>query len=40
MSSSFTKIVVVGGSYAGINIINTLLSSTSKKPIQITLVER
>ncbi|KAG0047983.1 hypothetical protein BGZ83_007072 [Gryganskiella cystojenkinii] len=39
-SSSHVKVVVVGGSYAGINVIKTLLSSTSKKPLQITLVER
>ncbi|KAF9936744.1 Apoptosis-inducing factor 2 [Modicella reniformis] len=36
------KIVVVGGSFAGITIINTLLASieSSRKNIQITLIER
>ncbi|KAG0339694.1 Apoptosis-inducing factor 2 [Podila humilis] len=37
-----TKIVVVGGSYAGINVINSLLSSKAnqKQEIEITLIER
>lgn len=37
-----TKIVVVGGSYAGIAVINQLLASKAnqKQEIEITLIER
>lgn len=37
-----TKIVVVGGSYAGIAVINELLASKAnqKQEIEITLIER
>lgn len=37
-----TKIVVVGGSYAGIAVINQLLDSKAnqKQEIEITLIER
>ncbi|KAF9114876.1 hypothetical protein BGX27_009521 [Mortierella sp. AM989] len=42
MSSDPVKVVVVGGSFAGVSVINQLLSSlgSSKKKIQITLVEK
>ncbi|KAG0004099.1 hypothetical protein BGZ79_010299 [Entomortierella chlamydospora] len=42
MSSEPVKVVVVGGSFAGISVIKQLLSSlkSSKKQVQITLVEK
>ncbi|KAF9352639.1 hypothetical protein BGX26_009580 [Mortierella sp. AD094] len=42
MSSEPVKVVIVGGSFAGITVIKQLLSSlsSSKKQVQITLVEK